>query len=114
MAHREIVSSARESFGEFAPAFVGYSEDVLFGDLWRREQLSLRDRSMITVTALVMGGMTDELPYHLRLAVENGLKSEELVEAITHLAFYAGWPRAASALQVAKGVFLSDSAEALV
>lgn len=105
MAHRKIVSSARESFAEIAPAFVGYTEDVLFGDVWRREQLSLRDRSMITVAALVAGGMTDQLPYHLRLAVENGLKPVELVEAITHLAFYAGWPRAASSLQVAKIVF---------
>jgi len=102
MAHRKIVSSARKSFGEFAPAFVGYSEDVLFGDLWRREQLSLRDRSLITVTAFVTGGMTEQLPYHLQLAVENGLKPDELVEAITQLAFYAGWPRAASALQVTK------------
>lgn len=104
MAHRRIISSAGASFGDLAPTFVAYSDDVLFGDLWRREQLSLRDRSMITVAALVAGGMTEQLPYHLRLAVENGVTSDELVEAITHLAFYAGWPRAASALQVAKDV----------
>lgn len=104
MAHRKIHSSARESFGEFAPTFVGYSEDVLFGDMWRREGLSLRDRSLITIAALVAGGMTEQLTYHLQLAAQNGLKKEEIVEEITHLAFYAGWPRAASALQVAKNI----------
>ncbi|WP_068621402.1 carboxymuconolactone decarboxylase family protein [Paenibacillus tuaregi] len=104
MAHRKIKSSARESYGNFAPAFVSYSENVLFGDVWRREQLSLRDRSMITVAALVAGGMTEQLSYHLRLAEKNGLRPEEMVEAITHLAFYTGWPRAASALSVAKSV----------
>ncbi|WP_138753959.1 carboxymuconolactone decarboxylase family protein [Paenibacillus sinopodophylli] len=105
MAHRKIMSSARESFGDIAPAFVSYSEDVLFGDLWRREPLSLRDRSMITVAAIVAGGMTEQLSYHLRLAVENGVEEAELVEVITHLAFYSGWPRAASALQIVKEVF---------
>ncbi|WP_449599931.1 carboxymuconolactone decarboxylase family protein [Paenibacillus sp. Marseille-Q9583] len=104
MAHRKIATNVRESLGEFAPAFVDYSENVLFGDLWRREQLSLRDRSMITISALVMGGMTEQLPYHLRLALENGLQLEEIVEAITHLAYYVGWPRASSALEVAKDV----------
>jgi len=105
MTHRKIVSSARKSYGEFASAFVGYSEDVLFGDLWRREQLSLRDRSLVTVAVLVAGGMTEQLQYHLQLAIENGLSTEELVEAITQMAFYAGWPRAASALEVAKDIF---------
>ncbi|QKS48816.1 carboxymuconolactone decarboxylase family protein (plasmid) [Paenibacillus cellulosilyticus] len=100
--NREIQSSARESYGDIAPAFVRYSEDVLFGDVWRRGQLSLRDRSLITVAALMAGGMIEQLPYHLRLAVDNGLTIEELTEAITHLAFYAGWPRAASALTVLK------------
>jgi len=105
MAHPKIESTARETYGQLAPVFVHYSEEVLFGDVWRREELSLRDRSMITVAALVAGGSTEQLPYHLRLAMDNGLKPEELVEAITHLAFYTGWPRAASALSVAKSVF---------
>jgi len=100
MAHRPIPSSARESFGGLADAFVAYTEQVLFGDLWRREQLSLRDRSLLTIAALVAGGTPEQLPFHLRLARENGLSGEELAEAITHLAFYAGWPRAASALTV--------------
>ncbi|CAM4371163.1 4-carboxymuconolactone decarboxylase [Paenibacillus endophyticus] len=105
MAHRKFKSSARESFGDIAPAFVAYSENVLFGDLWRREQLSLRDRSIVTVAAIVAGGMSEQLTYHLRLAVENGVAQDELVEVMTHLAFYTGWPRTASALQVAKAVF---------
>ncbi|WP_178075137.1 carboxymuconolactone decarboxylase family protein [Paenibacillus albus] len=109
--HREIKSSAREAYGELAPAFVNYSENVLFGDVWRREQLSLRDRSMITVAALVAGGMTEQLSYHLRLAQENGASREELVEAITHLAFYTGWPRAASALSVVKHVLVTTEEE---
>lgn len=88
-----------------APTFVEYSENVLFGDLWRREQLSLRDRSIVTISALVAGGMTEQLSYHLRLGIENGLQQEEIVEAMTHLAYYVGWPRAASALHVAKDVF---------
>ncbi|REK75174.1 carboxymuconolactone decarboxylase family protein [Paenibacillus paeoniae] len=105
MEHRKIESNARKAYGDFASAFVRYSEEMLFGDVWRREELSLRDRSLITVAALVAGGMTEQLPYHLRLAEENGLKPEEMVEAITHLAFYTGWPRAASAISVAKSVF---------
>lgn len=105
MAHLQIQSSAKERYGDMAPTFVRYTEDVLFGDVWRREQLSLRDRSMITVAALVAGGMDEQLSYHLRLAMENGIAQEELVEAITHLAFYAGWPRAASALSAAKDIF---------
>lgn len=102
--NRTIASSARETYGEIAPAFVRYSEDVLFGDVWRRGELSLRDRSLITIAALMAGGMTEQLPYHLRLAIDNGLTVEEVTETFTHLAFYAGWPRAASALSVVKEV----------
>ncbi|MBM7563916.1 carboxymuconolactone decarboxylase family protein [Paenibacillus sacheonensis] len=106
--HRRIPSTARTSFGATAPAFVRYTEEVLFGDVWRRETLSLRDRSLITLSALVSAGLTDQLPYHMRLASEDGLTEEELAEAVTHLAFYAGWPRAASALDIAKTVFGRD------
>ncbi|WP_282936850.1 carboxymuconolactone decarboxylase family protein [Paenibacillus sp. RC67] len=105
MKHRRITSNARETMGEWAPAFVQYSEEVLFGDVWRREELSLRDRSLVTVAALVAGEHTNQLPYHLNLAKENGLTEDELIEAVTHLAFYVGWPKAASAIQVAKQVF---------
>ncbi|MGQ3478968.1 carboxymuconolactone decarboxylase family protein [Paenibacillus sp. TY11] len=104
MKHRLITSSVRETVGDFAPAFVGYTENVLFGNVWRRGELSLRDRSLITVAALVAGEHVNQLPYHLNLAKENGISEEELVEVITQLAFYVGWPRAASAIQVAKDV----------
>ncbi|WP_198957413.1 carboxymuconolactone decarboxylase family protein [Paenibacillus selenitireducens] len=102
--HRTIHSKAREVFGDIAPAFVRYSEEVLFEDVWRRSQLSLRERSLITIAALVAEGHTEQLPYHLKLAQENGLTQEEIIEAMTHLAFYAGWPRAASAMQVVKNL----------
>lgn len=105
MKHKLIRSSIRETIGDFAPAFVGYTEDVLFGDVWRRSELSLRERSLITVAALVACEHVNQLPYHLKLAKENGISEEELVEVITQLAFYVGWPRAASAIQVAKEVF---------
>ncbi|MGO4374252.1 tautomerase family protein [Paenibacillus sp. MCAF20] len=98
-------TNVRASLGELAPAFVDYSENVLFGDLWKRERLSLRDRSLVTLSALVASGQTEQLPYHLRLAIDHGLTREEIIEAITHLAYYAGWPRAASALETAKNVF---------
>ncbi|MCP3805772.1 carboxymuconolactone decarboxylase family protein [Paenibacillus polymyxa] len=105
MKHKLIRSSIRETIGDFAPAFVGYTEDVLFGNVWRRSELSLRERSLITVAALVACEHVNQLPYHLKLAKENGISEEELVEVITQLAFYVGWPRAASAIQVAKEVF---------
>ncbi|GAA4725177.1 carboxymuconolactone decarboxylase family protein [Brevibacillus fulvus] len=105
MAHRKIASKAQAAFGEFAPTFAEYTDNVLFGDVWRREQLSLRERSMLTIAALVSGGHYEQLPYHLRLGRENGITEPELIEAITHLAFYTGWPSAATALQVAKDVF---------
>ncbi|WP_458120672.1 carboxymuconolactone decarboxylase family protein [Paenibacillus sp. Z6-24] len=104
MPHPRIQSSARASYGDIAPAFVRYSEEVLFGEVWRREQLSLRDRSIITIAALTTGGMVDQIPYHVRLAIQHGWSPEELVEAMTHLAFYAGWPRAAAALTVIQEV----------
>lgn len=81
------------------------STDVLFGDIWERPGLSKRDRSLITVAALVSLYRQNELPFHLNRAIENGLSKEELVEAMTHLAFYAGWPCAATALTIAKTTF---------
>jgi 4-carboxymuconolactone decarboxylase len=78
---------------------------VLFGDVWERAELSPRDRSLITVAALIANGNTEQLPGHLNRAKSNGLSETELVEVMTHLAFYAGWPRAFSAILVAKEVF---------
>jgi 4-carboxymuconolactone decarboxylase len=102
-------SGAEKLFGDFAPQLVHFTDDVLFGQVWTRSELSPRDRSLVTITMLATAGNTDELVFHLGLAKENGLTEEEIKEAFTHLAFYAGWPRAISAMVVAKRVF-SDAA----
>jgi 4-carboxymuconolactone decarboxylase len=98
-------TAAREAFGDFAPALAAYTDKVLFGDLWRRPELSARDRSLITVAALVAGYRTNELPFHLKRALENGVTRDEIVELITHLAFYSGWPTANTAHPIARRVF---------
>ena len=98
-------SGAARQFGGVAPGLVGFTDDVLFGQVWTRPELSPRDRSLVTVAALTTAGNTEQLTYHLGLARQNGVTEAELVEAITHLAFYAGWPRAMSAMAVAKQVF---------
>jgi 4-carboxymuconolactone decarboxylase len=85
------------------------TSDVLFGDVWEGKELAPRDRSLITVAALITGGNSEQLPFHLNKAKENGLTETELKEVITHLAFYAGWPKAMSALTVAKQVFEGSS-----
>jgi 4-carboxymuconolactone decarboxylase len=95
----------RSPFGDIAPALAGYTDDVLFGDVWKRPGLSPRDRSLITVATLVALYRTNELPTHLKLALQNGVTRDELVELITHLAFYAGWPTAATAVGIARKVF---------
>ena len=96
---------ARKMFGEFAPKLAEITDDVLFGQVWPRPQLSLRDRSLITVAALITQHRPDQLRFHLHKALENGLTPIELKEVITHLAFYAGWPSSMTAIQVAKEVF---------
>jgi 4-carboxymuconolactone decarboxylase len=98
-------SGAQKAFGEFAPAFVHFTDDVLFGEVWPRTDLSPKERSLVTVTVLATLGATEQLVYHLGLAKDNGNTEAELKEAITHIAFYAGWPRAMSAMGVAKQVF---------
>jgi 4-carboxymuconolactone decarboxylase len=98
-------SGAEQMFGDFAPGLVHFTDDVLFGDAWKRPELSPRDRSLITVAALLTGGNAEQLTFHLQFAKDNGATAEELIEAITHLAFYAGWPKAFSAMAVAKQVF---------
>jgi 4-carboxymuconolactone decarboxylase len=95
-------SGAAKMFGDFAPALVGFTDDVLFGQAWEREELSPRDRSLVTVACLVTSGNTDQLAFHLGYAKRNGVTEQELIEAITHLAFYAGWPKAMAAMAVAK------------
>ena len=91
--------------GDFAPKLVELTDGVLFGDVWERPQLSKRDRSLVTVSALVAMNRPDQLQSHLARARDNGVTQEELSEAITHLAFYAGWPSAVSAVTVAREVF---------
>jgi 4-carboxymuconolactone decarboxylase len=98
-------SAAQKMIGDFAPKLVELTDGVLFGDVWAREELSPRDRSLVTVAALIASGDTEQLPSHLNRARENDLSETELVEVITHLAFYSGWPRSMSAVRVAKEVF---------
>ncbi len=97
--------AGQKAFGDLAPALADYTDRVLFGDLWGRPGLSPRDRSLITVTTLVALYRVNELPFHLAKALDNGLTREELVELITHLAFYSGWPTASSAMTLARRVF---------
>jgi 4-carboxymuconolactone decarboxylase len=91
--------------GDIAPKLADLTDTVLFGDVWARQQLSKRDRSLVTVSALIAMNRPDQLRSHLALARQNGLTEEELVEAITHLAFYAGWPSAVTAVSVARDAF---------
>jgi 4-carboxymuconolactone decarboxylase len=105
MTDEEKQTTAQRAIGDFAPKLVELTDEVLFGDVWERAELSKRDRSLVTVAALVAGGNTEQLPNHLLRAKANGLTETELKEAIIHLAFYAGWPRAMSAIQVAKAAF---------
>jgi len=100
----------RVPFADVAPALAEYTEKVLFGEVWQRPGLSPRDRSLITVATLVALYRTNELPGHLKRALDNGLTRDELIEAITHLAFYAGWPTAATAATIARRVFEENAA----
>ena len=96
---------ARRNIADIAPKLATLTDDVLFGDVWKRPGLSPRDRSLITVASLVALYRTNELPIHLKKALENGVTRDELVEAITHLAFYSGWPTAITAITIARRVF---------
>jgi 4-carboxymuconolactone decarboxylase len=98
-------SGAQKLIGDFAPKLVELTDDVLFGDVWARPELAPRDRSLITCAALISNGSTEQLRAHLSIAKNNGVTESELKEVIIHLAFYAGWPRAMSAIMVAKEVF---------
>jgi 4-carboxymuconolactone decarboxylase len=98
-------SGAQKLIGDVNPNLAQITDDVLFGDVWERPGLSRRDRSLITVAAPVALYRTNQLPFHLQRALEDGVTRDELIEAMTHLAFYAGWPNAMSAAQVAKDVF---------
>ena len=98
-------SAPRKPLADFAPKLAELTDHILFGDVWERPELSKRDRSLITVAALIALNRPDQLQFHLNKAMENGLSQQELIEVITHLAFYAGWPNAMIAITVAREVF---------
>lgn len=101
------VTAGRDALGDFAPKFAELNDDVLFGEVWSREdKLSARDRSIVTVTALMAGGVLDSsLEFHIREAKKNGVTKEEMAEILTHAAFYAGWPKAWAAFRLAKELY---------
>jgi len=92
-------------FADIAPALADITQKVLFGDVWKRPGLSPRDRSLITIASLISLYRSNELPFHLDLALKNGVTREEISEVITHLAFYAGWPPASTAVAIARKCF---------
>jgi len=103
-------SAAEKIIGDFAPKLVELTDRVLFGDVWERQELSKRDRSLVTVAALIAMNRPEQLRFHLGKALDNGLKKEELIEVITHLAFYSGWPSSMSAIMIAKDLFSKKDA----
>jgi len=108
MAQTKVKQTAgREQLGGFAPKFAQLNDDVLFGEVWSRtDKLGLRDRSLVTITALISMGITDSsLKYHLQTAKQNGISRTEIAEILTHIGFYAGWPKAWAAFRMAKDVW---------
>lgn len=101
-------TGGKNAFGDFAPGMVHYTDEVLFDEVWERESLSKRDRSLVTVAALTALGKTDQLQFHLGFARQNGVTDDELKEALLHLAFYAGWPNGMAATTVLKSIVEKD------
>lgn len=114
MAQKIIQTAGRQQLGDFAPEFAHLNDDILFGEVWsRNDLLSMRDRSLVTITSLISQGITDNsLVYHLQEAKKNGITRTEAAEIITHIAFYAGWPKAWAAFNLAKKVWTDDDSEA--
>jgi 4-carboxymuconolactone decarboxylase len=104
-AMADIPTNARKTFGDIAPHLADITDKVLFGDVWENPALSSRDRSLVTITSLISLYRVNEMPFHLKRALDNGVTRDEIIEAITQLAFYAGWPLAMTALQIARNVF---------
>ena len=98
-------TNARKAFGDIAPHLAEITDKVLFGDVWENPALSPRDRSLVTITCLIAMYRINEMPFHIKKALENGVTRDEIVETITQIAFYAGWPPAMTALTIAKQVF---------
>jgi 4-carboxymuconolactone decarboxylase len=105
VAEADRATRVGQQFGAAFPGIVQYTTDILFRDLWLRPGLAPRDRSLVTIAALIAAGQVAQMPYHLNRAMDNGLTQEQAGEVITHLAFYVGWPNAFSAMPVAKDVF---------
>ena len=95
----------RAPWGDIAPQLTKITDRVLFDEVWQRPELSPRDRSLVTVSALIAGYRQNELPFHIRKALENGITREGIVEIVTHLAFYSGWPTASTAMEIVRQVF---------
>ena len=105
-SQKVVVTAGRDNLGQLAPEFARYNDDILFGEVWSDKTLSLKQRSMITVTTLVASGITDSsLKFHLQNAKKNGVTKEEMSAMITHIAFYAGWPKAWAAFNMIKDIY---------
>jgi 4-carboxymuconolactone decarboxylase len=104
-AEAQRAARVEQNVGPVAPGLVQYTSDVVFHDLWLRPALGPRDRSLVTVSALIASGQVAQIPYHLNRAMDNGLTKVQASEVLTHLAFYAGWPNVFSAVPVVKEVF---------
>lgn len=98
-------SRAQQLFGDIAPKMAELTDNVLYGDIWERPGLSKRDRSLVTISALIALNRPDQLRSHIKIGLQNGLTKGEIIETITHMAFYSGWPSAVSSLAIAKEVF---------
>ena len=106
---KNIKKEGKNALGEFAPEFAHFNDDVLFGENWNNEDIDLKTRCIITVVALMSSGVTDSsLKYHLENAKNNGVTAKEIAAVITHVAFYAGWPKAWAVFNMAKEVWKED------
>ena len=103
-------TALEKAFGDIAPKLVELTDNVLFGDIWERPGLSKRDRSLITVAGLIAMNRTEQLRFHIPNALKNGVSKDEVIEVITHLAFYSGWPNAMSSIQLAKELLTKEDA----
>ena len=109
MSKKIVQTAGRDQLGEFAPDFAHFNDDILFGENWNNEDIDLKTRSIITVVALMSQGITDSsIKYHLMNAKKNGVSQKEMAAVITHVAFYAGWPKAWAVFNLAKEVYNED------
>ena len=110
MSKKIVQTAGRDALGEFAPEFAHFNDDVLFGENWNNEDLDMKTRSLLTVTALMAQGITDSsLKYHIQNAKNHGVSQKEMAAAITHVAFYAGWPKAWATFNLAKEIYTEDN-----